>query len=58
MKYLTLNEEILLLCIWRLGNDAYGVAIRDLYVETTTFMSRRQEIKLFWGQCTILLIIW
>jgi len=35
MKYLTLNEEILLLCIWRLGNDAYGVAIRDLYVETT-----------------------
>jgi len=35
MKYLTLNEEILLLCIWRLADDAYGVAIRDLYVETT-----------------------
>ncbi|MCP4728307.1 MAG: PadR family transcriptional regulator [bacterium] len=35
MKYLTLNEEILLLTIWRLGSEAYGVAIRDKYVETT-----------------------
>lgn len=35
MKYLTLNEEILLLTIWRLKDNAYGVAIRDLYVETT-----------------------
>ncbi len=35
MKYLTLNEEVLLLTIWRLGENAYGVAIRDLYVEMT-----------------------
>jgi DNA-binding PadR family transcriptional regulator len=35
MKYLTLNEEILLLTIWRLKDNAYGVAIRDSYVQTT-----------------------
>ncbi len=35
MKYLTLNEEILLLTIWRLGEEAYGVTIRDLYISQT-----------------------
>ena len=35
MKYLTLNEEILLITIWQLGEEAYGVAIHDLYVKTT-----------------------
>ena len=28
MKYLTKSEEILLLAIWRLNNNAYGVTIR------------------------------
>ncbi len=35
MKYLTLNEEILLLTIWRLKNDAYGVSIREEYSRAT-----------------------
>ncbi len=35
MGILTLNEAILLLAIWRLGEDAYGVTIREKVVETT-----------------------
>ncbi len=35
LKRLTINEEILLLSIWRLGEDAYGVPIRDKILETT-----------------------
>ncbi len=29
MKSLTINESMLLLTIWRLGEEAYGVKIRD-----------------------------
>ena len=29
MKKLTINEEIYLISIWHLGNDAYGVKIRE-----------------------------
>jgi len=29
MKYLTRSEEMLLLAIWRLQDEAYGVTIRD-----------------------------
>ena len=29
MKYLSRKEEMLMLTIWRLGDDAYGVTIRD-----------------------------
>ena len=29
MRFLTLNEQILLLAIWKLKDDAYPVAIRD-----------------------------
>ncbi len=32
---LTLHEQILLLSIWRLNNDAYGVAIRQNVMEVT-----------------------
>lgn len=35
MKRLTINEEILLLTIWRLRDKAYGVSIRDKVLETT-----------------------
>ncbi|MCP4728295.1 MAG: PadR family transcriptional regulator [bacterium] len=35
MKYLTLNEEVLLLTIWRLREEAYGVTIRDEYTRAT-----------------------
>ena len=35
MKLLTLNEEILLLSIWKLGDEAYGVKILDQYSSTT-----------------------
>jgi DNA-binding PadR family transcriptional regulator len=35
MKYLTLNEEILLLSIWRLKDNAYGVTIREEYSRST-----------------------
>ena len=35
MDLLTLHEQILLLAIWRLGENAYGVAIRELVVSMT-----------------------
>ena len=33
MAMLTINEQILLLAIWRLGENAYGVTIRDKVIE-------------------------
>ena len=33
MKILTLNEEIILVAVCRLGGSAHGVAIRDMVVE-------------------------
>ncbi len=33
MKYLSRNDEILLLSIWRLQDDAYGVTIRQDVLE-------------------------
>ncbi|MFC1476878.1 helix-turn-helix transcriptional regulator [candidate division KSB1 bacterium] len=35
MRILTLNEEILLLAIWRLRENAYGVTIREKVIDTT-----------------------
>ena len=35
MDLLTLHEQILLLTIWRLGEDAYGVSIRERVVQMT-----------------------
>ena len=35
MKYLTKSEEILLLAIWRLKGNAYGVTIRKHVTEVT-----------------------
>ncbi len=35
MKYLTLNEEALLLAIWKLKDDAYPVTIRDEFMKMT-----------------------
>ena len=35
MKYLTKSEEILLLAIWRLKDNAYGVSIRKQVLEIT-----------------------
>ncbi len=35
MKHLTKSEEILLLAIWRLNDDAYGVKIRKQVMEVT-----------------------
>ena len=35
MKYLTKSEEILLLAIWRLKGDAYGVSIRKHVMQMT-----------------------
>ena len=35
MKLLSRNEEIVLLAIWRLKDNAYGVTIRDLVSEIT-----------------------
>ena len=35
MKYLSRNDEILLLSIWRLQDDAYGVTIRQDVLERT-----------------------
>ena len=35
MKRLTINEEILLLAIWRLEENAYGVTIREKIIEYT-----------------------
>ena len=36
MKYLTKSEEILLLAIWRLKKNAYGVTIRKMVVKMTS----------------------
>jgi len=33
MSILTRKEEILMAAIWKLGGDAYGVAIRDKVIE-------------------------
>jgi len=35
MSILTLNEEMLLLAIWRLKDNAYGVTIREVVAKTT-----------------------
>lgn len=35
MKLLSRSEEIVLLAVWRLGEDAYGVSIRDLVSRLT-----------------------
>ena len=35
MKYLTRPEEIVLLSVWRLGDNAYGVTIRELVQKLT-----------------------
>lgn len=35
MKYLTLNEEILLLAIWKLEDNAYPVSIREEVMKMT-----------------------
>ncbi len=35
MKYLTKSEEILLLAVWRLKDNAYGVTIKDLVQKIT-----------------------
>ncbi|MCP4726521.1 MAG: PadR family transcriptional regulator [bacterium] len=35
MKKLTVNEEIFLVAIFRLGEDAYGVRIREMIKELT-----------------------
>lgn len=35
MKYLTKSEEILLLAIWRLKDNAYGVTIRKHVMQVT-----------------------
>jgi DNA-binding PadR family transcriptional regulator len=34
-KYLSRPEETVLLSVWKLGEDAYGLAIRDLIQEMT-----------------------
>ena len=35
MPFLSRIEEILLLAIWKLGDDAYGIAIRELVEKDT-----------------------
>ena len=35
MKKLTLNEQIFLIAIWHLGDEAYGVKIREKIMEIT-----------------------
>lgn len=35
MKLLSRHEEIILLAIWRLQSDAYGVSIRELVIYAT-----------------------
>lgn len=35
MYELTKNEELILLCIWKLKNNAYGVTIRELFKTIT-----------------------
>jgi len=36
MKILTRQEEMFLLAVWRLGDNAYGVTIADKLTETTS----------------------
>ena len=40
MDILTINEQILLLAIWRLADNAYGVTIRDKVIE----MAQKQVV--------------
>ncbi len=35
MEFLTLNEQVLLIAIWKLKNNAYGVTIREKVMEAT-----------------------
>ena len=35
MEYLSRKEELILLAVWRLGEDAYGITIREKLVEIT-----------------------
>ncbi len=35
MRYLSRKEEMLMLTIWRLGENAYGVTIRDEVIEVS-----------------------
>ena len=35
MKFLSRQEELLLLAIWKLQDNAYGVPIRDLVIDKT-----------------------
>jgi len=35
MKKLTLNEQIFLIAIWHMGEEAYGVKIREKIIELT-----------------------
>ncbi len=35
MKYLTITEQIYLIAIWHLKNEAYGVKIREKIIELT-----------------------
>ncbi len=35
MHELTKNEELILLCIWKLKDNAYGVTIRELFKKIT-----------------------
>ena len=35
MEYLSRKEELILLTIWKLGDDAYGMTIREKLVELT-----------------------
>ena len=35
MEILSTTEELILLSVWKLGNEAYGVTIRNYMIETT-----------------------
>lgn len=37
MKLLSRNEEIILLAVWRLAGDAFGISIRDQVSEASGF---------------------
>lgn len=37
MKLLSRSEEVVLLAIWRLGDNAYGVTIRELASKSTEY---------------------
>jgi len=36
MKLLSRNEEIILLAVWRLAGDAFGISIRDQVSESSS----------------------